>query len=63
MSERDWRTDQIVEAWNLMGGSLDWQALPIVCEMLSVEDPDLLVRGLAQIREHFREVERATAQH
>lgn len=52
-----------MEAWNLMGGSLDWQALPIVCELLAVDDPDLLVRGLVQIRDHFQECERAATQH
>ena len=44
-----------MEAWNLMGGSLDWQALPVVAELLSVDDAEMLVRGLAQIRDHFRE--------
>jgi len=37
-------------AWNLMGG-LDWAALPTVAAMLDVDDVDLLVRGLVQIRD------------
>lgn len=36
-------------AWNMMGG-LDWAALPIVCEMLSIADPDLLIQCLILIR-------------
>lgn len=43
-------------AWNLMGG-LDWAALPIVVEMLGIEDVDQLVRNLATMRE-FQKSER-----
>lgn len=34
-----------------MGGAIDWHALPIVAELLGVDDIDLLVRGLVQIRD------------
>ena len=30
---------------------VDWDALPIVCEMLGVDDPDELIRQLLVIRE------------
>ena len=33
-------------------GGLDWSALPIVVEMLGIEDVDGLVRRLVVIREH-----------
>lgn len=39
-----------VAAWNLMGG-LVWEALPVVCEILGVDDPELLIRQLVVIRE------------
>jgi hypothetical protein len=40
---------QAVEAWNLMGG-LNWSALPIVAEMIGVEDIELLIEQLVIIR-------------
>jgi hypothetical protein len=39
-----------VQAWNLMGG-LDWTALPIICEILGVEDVEMLVEQLIIIRD------------
>jgi hypothetical protein len=38
-----------VKAWNLMGG-LDWAALPIVVELLGVEDVEQLIHHLVCIR-------------
>ena len=38
-------------AWNLMGG-LEWSALPIVCDLLGVTDPELLITHLVAIRDH-----------
>jgi len=32
-------------------GGLEWQALPVVCEMLSITDPDLLIHCLIMIRD------------
>lgn len=58
--------DQVREAWNLMGGAIDWAALPVVAEMIGITDVDLLVRGLCQIRQHFddkREAARAASSH
>jgi hypothetical protein len=40
-----------VKAWNLMGG-LDWAALPLVVEMLGVEDVEQLINHLVGIRNH-----------
>ncbi|MGZ5000621.1 MAG: hypothetical protein ACXV7F_09990 [Methylomonas sp.] len=43
-----------LNAWNLMGGALDGSLLPIVAEILGVEDVELLVRQLALIRDFQR---------
>jgi hypothetical protein len=40
-----------VAAWNLLGG-LDWNGLPVVAEMLGIEDVDQLVRDLVTIRQY-----------
>jgi len=42
-----------IEAWNLMGG-LDWSALPIVAEILGVEDVETLARLVARLRNDLR---------
>jgi hypothetical protein len=42
-----------VRAWNLMGG-IDWAALPVVAEMLGIEDIETLVINLTEIREFNR---------
>jgi hypothetical protein len=34
-----------------MGGATDWTALPVIAEMLGVEDIELLVYRLAAIRD------------
>lgn len=39
-------------AWAMMGG-LDWSALPIVIEVLDIEDPEWLIAGLVCVRDHF----------
>lgn len=38
-------------------GGIDWAALPIVVEMLGIEDVDRLVRQLVTIREHRKQEE------
>jgi hypothetical protein len=43
-----------VRAWNLMGGQVDWTALPILVEMLGVEDPETLIHELTTLRDHGR---------
>jgi len=40
-----------VQAWNLLGGAIDWTGLPVVAELLGIADIDLLIRQLALIRE------------
>ena len=36
-------------------GGLDWQALPIVIDMLGISDPEDLIMHLVTVREHARE--------
>ncbi len=36
-------------------GGLDWQALPIVIDMLGILDPEDLIMQLVTVREHSRE--------
>ncbi|MCP5009050.1 MAG: hypothetical protein GY942_03625 [Aestuariibacter sp.] len=40
-----------LSAWNMMGG-LDWQALPVVCDVLGVADPESLINQLVVMRDH-----------
>lgn len=35
-------------------GGLDWQALPIVVDMLGIADPEDLIMQLVAVREHTR---------
>ncbi|HET8870271.1 MAG TPA: hypothetical protein VFM48_07485 [Aquabacterium sp.] len=44
-----------ITAWNLMGGCIDWAALPLIAEMLGINDPEALVLDLVTIRDHGRE--------
>lgn len=43
-------TSLVISAWNLMGG-LEWAALPTVAAMLDIDDVELLIRGLVQVRD------------
>jgi hypothetical protein len=52
----DFTTALAIRAWNVMGG-IDWAALPIVCELFGVADPDLLIHQLVAIRDSQRESE------
>lgn len=40
-----------MEAWNLLGG-VEWQGIPVVAEMLGIEDVEKLVHQLIAIRDH-----------
>lgn len=37
-----------------MGGIIDWQALPWVCDYLGIDDLDALIFDLMQLRDHKR---------
>jgi hypothetical protein len=38
----------------MMGGAIDWAALPLVAEVIGAYDVEALVRGLIQIRDHMK---------
>jgi hypothetical protein len=40
-----------IKAWNLMGGQIDWAALPVIAEMMGAEDIEPLIVRLAAIRD------------
>ena len=42
-----------IDAWYLMGGQIDWAAILDVAELLGVEDVEMLVHGLIEIRQYF----------
>jgi len=36
-------------------GGLDWSALPVVCAMLGISDPERLIHNLIAIRDQHRD--------
>lgn len=40
-----------IQAWNLMGGALDWSAIPHLVDLLGVDDVELFILQLVQIRD------------
>lgn len=40
-----------IRAWNLMGG-IDWAGLPVVAEVLGIEDVERLIVDLCAIRDY-----------
>lgn len=45
------RENLAISAWNLMNGEIDWQALPLMVELLGVDDVSLFVTHLVTIRD------------
>jgi hypothetical protein len=43
-----------LQVWNLMGGEINWTALPWMAELLGCDDLDGLVDLLVTTREHLR---------
>lgn len=43
-----------VKAWNWMGGEINWAGLPLVADLLGIDDLELLIVQLAAIRDHQR---------
>jgi hypothetical protein len=41
-----------VRVWHMMGRQIDWQALPVICDLLGVEDVEALVDDLLTVRDH-----------
>lgn len=48
----DFSTTFAIRAWNLMQGSIDWQAMDTVTELLGINDIELLIAQLETIKEH-----------
>ena len=44
-----------IKAWNLMGGAIDWAALPWVAEYLGIDDLDAAILDMTVIRDWQRE--------
>lgn len=43
-----------VAIWNTMGGTIDWEGLGILMEMFDVDDEDLVLESLLQIKARAR---------
>ena len=56
VAQLDGETVLSIRAWNIMGG-IDWAALPVIAEMLGIDDIDTLVLQLVAIRDAQRERE------
>lgn len=41
-----------LRAWELMGGEINWAALPLIVELLGVDDVRMFVLHLTVIRNH-----------
>lgn len=50
----DAATALAIRAWNWLGGTIDWAGLPLVAEMLGIEDLEILVAQLAALRDWQR---------
>lgn len=42
-------------ALNLMGGAIDWAGLPVIMELLGVEDTERMIHAMSSILQHERE--------
>jgi hypothetical protein len=40
-----------IRGWNLMGGTMDWAALPVIAEILGVDDMESFIQRLVAIRD------------
>ena len=56
VAQLDGETVLSIRAWNIMGG-IDWVALPVIAEMLGIDDIETLVLQLVAIRDAQRERE------
>lgn len=43
--------NQAVSAWNMMNGEIDWSALPLLTELLAIDDIELFVDALCALRD------------
>jgi len=45
---------EAIEAWNIMSGTIDFSALPVVGEYLGVENYEQFIADLVCIQEHMK---------
>ena len=45
----------IVNAWNIMGGTIKWEALELLADVLGVIDHNVWVDGLIELQRQMRE--------
>jgi hypothetical protein len=45
-----------------MGAEIRWDALEAVAELIGVDDVEMLLQGLTQIREHMRALAKAESE-
>lgn len=50
--DADAKTALAIRAWNMLGARIDWQGLPLVCEILGIEDVEMLISQLEAIRDY-----------
>jgi hypothetical protein len=47
----DTATALAIRAWNWMGGQIDWAGLPMIAELLGLDDMELLINQLSALRD------------
>lgn len=47
----------MVRAWNLMGGQIDWSALPIIADIVGFSDIETLLDQLCALRDRDTDAE------
>lgn len=43
-----------IQAWNLMGGELNWTALDTLADLLGIRDPEAWIMQITIIRDSFQ---------
>jgi hypothetical protein len=41
----------VIRAWNMMGGQIDWSALPLIADLLGFDELDVLIGQLCALRD------------
>ncbi|MBK8916490.1 MAG: hypothetical protein IPM64_18135 [Phycisphaerales bacterium] len=44
----------VIRAWNMMGGEVNWIALPVIAEMFGVVDVECFLARLIALRDHMQ---------
>lgn len=51
-----------VRAWGMMNGVLDWSSVPIVADLLGIDDIEALTSDLITVREHVERLQEKAAE-